>query len=90
EYDDYIEELPEDLWSNYVECRALSVLMDKVKKDECGSFGKIYPVDKWDKCHSVSDYLEAPKVNDPSASKLKSKDDFVDVDREPIQVEMIL
>lgn len=90
EYDDYIEELPEFLWSHYVECKALSVLIDKVKRDECGSFGSIYPVEKWDKCRSASDYLESPKINDPSASKIKSKDDFVETDKVPLQVEMIL
>ncbi|MFQ1970942.1 hypothetical protein [Aeromonas veronii] len=89
EYDDYIDELPDDVWDNYLECAALSNLSD-VLKNKSETFGELQSVATWGKYQSVSDLSPEPNLNSAKSKSLKSNEDFKSEKLPPLQIEMCL
>lgn len=89
EYDDYIDELPDDVWDNYLGCAALANLSN-VLKGKSETFGLLKPAETWDKYESVSDLSPEPDLTSSKSKSLKSIEDFKDDNLPPLQIEMCL
>jgi hypothetical protein len=88
DYDNYIDELPEEVWDDYVSCLALKSLITKVTENS-EVFGDISPVTSWEKYSSLMDLSPQPNIPTEGGS-LKSMDDFKDELVDPLQIEMCL
>lgn len=89
DYDEYIDELPDDVWDNYLECAALSNLSN-ILKDRSETFGELKPAESWCKYKSVSDLHPKPEFNSAKSISLKTNEDFKDEKLPPLQIEMCL
>ncbi|MBY7899344.1 hypothetical protein KW507_02045 [Vibrio fluvialis] len=89
DYDQYIDDLPEEVWDKYYECSALANITGIILKSS-ETFGEIMSTAKWDKYQSVSDTLPKPNFESVKNNSLKSDDDFKDDKLPPLQIEMYL
>ncbi|MCA2019090.1 hypothetical protein LDJ79_23480 [Vibrio tritonius] len=89
DYEQYIDDLPEEVWDKYYECTALANIT-QIVVNSSETFGKIKSVYKWDKYKSVSDSLPKPDLESAKTDSLKSNDDFKDDKLPPLQIEMCL
>ena len=89
DYDQYIDDLPEDVWDKYDCCPALVNLVDIINR-KSETFGKIKPVKSWDKYQSVADLAESPDIKNSPSGSLKQMSDFKEESLSPLQIEMCL
>ncbi|EGQ8412013.1 MULTISPECIES: hypothetical protein [Vibrio] len=89
DYDEYIDELPDDVWDNYLECSALSNVSN-ILKNKSETFGELKSVDTWNKYQSAADLSPEPDLNVAKSKSLKSNEDFKDDKLPPLQIEMCL
>jgi len=89
DYDQYIDDLPEDVWDKYDSCPALINLIEIINgKSE--TFGKVQPAVAWDKYQSVADMSETPDIKNSPSGSLKQMSDFKEEALSPLQIEMSL
>ncbi len=89
EYDDYIDELPDDVWDSYIECTALANLSN-VLKCKSETFGQVKSAESWEKYQSVADLSPKPDLTVSKSNSLKSNNDFKDDHLPPLQIERCL
>jgi hypothetical protein len=88
-YDQYIDDLPEDIWDKYDSCPALINLIEIIEgKSE--TFGKIKTVQSWGKHQSASDLSKSPDIKNFPSGSLKNMSDFKEDNLSPLQIEMCL
>lgn len=89
DYDQYIDDLPEDIWDKYDCCPALISLI-KIINSKSETFGKINSVSTWDKYKSVADLSEVPDIDNAPSGSLKNMADFKEDNLSPLQIELCL
>ena len=89
EYDDYIDELPNDVWDNYLNCIALANL-SSLLKTKSETFGQLKSAESWGKYQSAADLSTEPDIATTKSNSLKSNGDFKDESLPPLQIEMCL
>jgi hypothetical protein len=83
-YDEYIDNLPIDVWDNYTDCKALSLIIDIVQKDS-ETFGDIKNACTWNKHSDSNTFIEiSQSAHNAPALNINDKE------QDPLQFEMCL